>query len=118
MPPIIIVQVHWISLNNMYIVIGLSNPAISGITLVVSIPFTAVITAIITIVITYCCVKSKGGYSPSTTGPGPPALYEIPVSTSGVSSLEMKDNMAYGHVTIGTSGNISTPSAVYDTVTT
>ena len=77
---------------------------------------TAATTAIITFFITYyCCVKSKGSYSPSATGP--PALYETPVSTSGVSSLEMKDNMAYGHVTIGTSGNIPTTLAVYDTVT-
>ena len=94
-------------------IIGLSNSAVSGITLVVSVP----ITAVITIVIIYCCcVKSKGGYSPSPTGP--PVLYETPVSTSGMSSFEMKDNMAYGHVTIGTSGNIPTTSAVYDTVTT
>ena len=77
---------------------------------------TAVITAIVSpLVIYYCCFKSKGGYYPSATGP--PALYETPISTSGMSSLEMKDNMAYGHVTIGTSGNIPT-SAVYDTVTT
>ena len=97
-------------------IIGLSNSAVSGITLATSV-ITAIITAIITIVITYfCCVKSKGGYTPSVTGL--PALYETPISTSGVSSLEMKDNMAYGHVTIGTSGNIPTTSAVYDTVTT
>ena len=96
---------------------GLSNPAISGITLAISAPITAVITAITTILIAYCCCyKSKGGYTPSATGP--PALYETPVSTSGMSSLEMKDNMAYGHVTIGTSGNITATSAVYDTVTT
>ena len=77
---------------------------------------TTIIIAIISSLITYyCCVKPKGGYSPSTTGP--PALYETPVPTSGVSSLEMKDNMAYGHVTIGTCGNIST-IAVYETVTT
>ena len=78
---------------------------------------TAVTTAIITFIITYyCCIKSKGGNSSSTTGP--PVIYDTPVSTSGVSSLEMKDNMAYGHVTIDTSGNIPTTSTVYDTVTT
>ena len=83
----------------------------------VSVPITAVITAIITIVITcYCCIKSKGGYPLSTTHP--PTLYETPISTKGVSSLEMKDNMAYGHVTIDTSKNIPTTSAVYDIVTT
>ena len=71
----------------------------------------------LTIVITCCCIKSKGSYSHSTTGPGPPVLYEIPVSISGVSSLEMKDNMACGHLTIGTSGNIPTITGVYDTVT-
>ena len=78
---------------------------------------TAVITAIITFIITYyCCIKSKGGNSSSTTGH--PVIYDTPVSTSGVSSLEMKDNMAHGHVTIGTSENIPTTSTVYDTVTT
>ena len=98
-------------------IIGLSYPAVSGITLVVSVPITAVITAIVSIITSYyCCIKSKGGYSPSATGP--PALYETPVSISGMSSLVMKDNMAYGHVTIGTSGDIPTTSAVYDTVTT
>ena len=77
---------------------------------------TAIITSILTFLITYyCCVKSKGDYSPSPTGLS--ALYETPISTSGVSSLEMKDNMAYGHVNIGTSGNVPT-TAVYDTVTT
>ena len=97
-------------------IIGLSDSVVSGITLVVSVPITAVITAIVSISTSYyCCIKSKGGYTPSATGP---ALYETSVSTNGMSSLEMKDNMAYGHVTISTSGNIPTPSAVYDTVTT
>ena len=87
----------------------------------ISIPITAIVTAVITSIISslvtyYCCFKSKGDYPLSATGPS--ALYETPVSTSGVSSLEMKDNMAYGHVTIGTSGNISTTTAVYDTVST
>ena len=78
---------------------------------------TAVITAILSSLITfYCFFKSNRGYSPSATGP--PAPYETPVSTSGVSSLEMKDNMAYGHVTISTSGNISTTSTIYETVPT
>ena len=95
--------------------IGLSNSAVSGITFAVSVPITAVVTAIISCLITYyCCVKSKEGYLPSPTDP--PALYKTPVSTSGVSSLEMKDNMAYGHVTIGTSGNIHSTSTVYETV--
>ena len=67
-------------------IIGLSNGAVTVITLVVSVPITAVITIVI---IYYCCIKSKGGYFLSATGP--PALYETPVSTSGVSSLEMKD---------------------------
>ena len=70
-----------------------------------------VITAILSSLITYyCCVRSKEGHSPLvavTAGP-----YEIPVSTMEVSSLEVNDNMAYGHVTID-SGNTSTP-AVYE----
>ena len=86
----------------------------------IAVPITAIVTAIITAIISslvtsYCCVKSKGGYSPSASSPS--ALYEIPRTTKNVSSLEMKDNMAYGHVTIGTSGNVSTTSAVYETVT-
>ena len=101
-------------------IIGLSNAAVTVITLVVSVPITAVITAIVSIIISYyCCIKAKGGYSPSTSGPGPPAPYETPVSTiGGMSPLEMKDNMAYGHVTIGISGYIPTTSTIYETVTT
>ena len=85
----------------------------------ISIPITAIVTAVITaimssLVTSYCCVKSKGSYSSSATSPS--ALYETPVSISGMSSLEMKDNMAYGHVTID-SRKIPTTSAVYETVT-
>ena len=94
-------------------IIGLSNSAVSGITLVVSVPITSIITIFIAY---YCCIKSKGGYFPSATSPS--ALYETPGFTSGMSSLEMKDNLAYGHVTIGANGNITTTPAVYDTVTT
>ena len=73
------------------------------------------ITAILSSFITYyCCVRSKESYSPSTVVPVG-LDYEIPVSTKDVSSLEMKDNMAYGHVTISTSGNTSTPP-VYEPV--
>ena len=66
-----------------------------------------VITAILSSLITYyCCVRSKEGHSPSATALAGP--YEIPVSTMEVSPLEMKDNLAYGHVTIDTSANTST----------
>ena len=96
--------------------IGLSNPAVSGIALAVSV-ITAVITAIVSIIISYyCCIKSKGSYSPSATAP--PVLNGTPISTSGVSSLEMKDNVAYSNVAIGTSGNMPTTSAVYYNVIT
>ena len=99
-------------------IIGLSNSAVTVITLVVSVPITAVITAIVSIITSYyCCIKAKESYSPSATGP--PAPYETPVSISGgMSPLEMKDNMAYGHVTIGTSENIPTTSTIYESVTT
>ena len=97
-------------------IIGLSNAAISGIALVVSV-ITAVITAIVSIIISYyCCIKSKGGYSPSATAPSVPN--GIPVSTSGMSSFEMEDNVAYSNVTIGTSGNIPATSAVYYNIST
>ena len=98
-------------------IIGLSNAAVSVITLVVSVPITAVITAIVSIIISYyCCIKSKGGYSPSATAPSVPN--GIPVSTSGMSSFEMEDNVAYSNVTIGTSGNIPATSAVYYNIIT
>ena len=45
----------------------------------------------------YCCVKSKGCYSPIVAG-FPAISYKTAVSTSGVSSLEIKDNMTCGHV--------------------
>ena len=85
----------------------------------ISVSITAVMTVIVTTVITliityYCCIKSKGGNSSSTTGP--PVIYDTPVSTSGASSLEVKDNMAYGHVTIDTSGNIHNGTIVYDNI--
>ena len=47
----------------MYYIIGLSNSAVSDITLAVSVPITALVTAIISCLITYyCCVKSKEGH--------------------------------------------------------
>ena len=79
-----------------YIII-LSNPGVSVIR--------AVITAIVSIITVVS--KYKGGYSPFN-----------PVPTKDVPSLEMKDNMAYYHVTIDTRGNTPGTSAVYDTVNT
>ena len=43
-----------------------------------------------------CCIKSKGGYSFSSTGT--PALSESPVSTSGMSSHEIKANMSINNI--------------------
>ena len=76
----------------------------------ISVPITAIVTAITTAILSsfityYCCVKSKRSYSPSVTGP----------SNSGVSQFEMKDNIAYGHVTID-NGNRSTERVIYDNV--
>ena len=73
-----------------------------------------VLTVIAFIIAYYCCIKSKGCNSPSTTDP--PVIYDIPVFTSGVSSLEMKDNIAYDHVTIDTSGKIPSATVVYDNI--
>ena len=58
----------------------------------------------------YYCIRSKRRYSPS------PVIAHFPmatttVSTSGVSSLEMKDNMAYGH-----SGRLTKTSIIYDNI--
>ena len=76
---------------------------------------TVIVTTVITFIITYyCCIKSKGGNFSSTTDP--PVIYETPVFTSDVSSFEMKDNMAYGHVAIDTGGNIPSATVVYDNV--
>ena len=76
----------------------------------ISIAITAIVTAITTVVLSsfityYCCLKSKRSYSPSVTGP----------PNSGVSQFEMKDNMAYGHVTID-SGSKSTERVIYDNI--
>ena len=89
--------------------IAIIVPAI--IALAIAILITAILSSFITY---YCCVRSKESYSPSAVVPVG-LDYEIPISTKDVSSLEMKDNMAYGPVTIGTSGNTSTPP-VYETV--
>ena len=60
----------------------------------ISVPIIAVATAITTAILSsfityYCCVKFKRIYSPSVAGP----------PNNGASQLEMKDNVAYGHVT-------------------
>ena len=84
-----------------------------GVPIITALAIAVLITAILSSLITYyCCVRSKEGHSPLvavTAGP-----YEIPVSIMEVSSLEVNDNMAYGHVTID-SGNTSTP-VVYESV--
>ena len=86
-----------------------------GVPIITALAIAVLITAILSSLITYyCCVRSKEDYSPSSIVPA--ALdYETPISTKDLSSLEIKDNMAYGHVTFGTSGNTLTP-AVYETV--
>jgi hypothetical protein len=84
---------------------------------VISIPITALLTALLTTVVSsvvsslvtyYCCLlKRKYSYSPTTTT-GP----EIPGSvapTGGRSDIELKNNTAYGQVTVG-------GSTVYETV--
>ena len=76
----------------------------------ISVPITAIVTAIATAILSsfitfYCCVKSKRSYSLSTTGP----------PSSRVSQFEMKDNMAYCHVTID-NGNKSTERVIYDNI--
>ena len=61
----------------------------------------------------YCCVRSVRSYGVvkntlSVTNRPAAADYETPVKSSG---LEMKDNMAYGHVT-----STRTPAVVYESV--
>jgi hypothetical protein len=83
---------------------------------VISIPITALLTALLTTIVSsvvsslvcYCCLlKRKYSYSPTTTT-GP----EIPggvASTGERSDIELKNNTAYGQVTVG-------GSTVYETV--
>ena len=65
----------------------------------------------------YCCVKSirSSGVTNkntlSVTNQPAAADYETPVKSS---ELEMKDNMAYGHVSVTTS--TGTPAVVYESV--
>jgi hypothetical protein len=81
---------------------------------VISIPITALLTALLTTVVSsvvsslvtyYCCLlKQKYSYSPTTTtGPGGVA------PTGERSDIELKNNTAYGQVTVG-------GSTVYETV--
>ena len=53
------------------------------------------------------CIRPKGGYSPS------PVTARFPLATSGISSYEMKDNMAYGH-----SGRPTATSDIYENIIT
>ena len=72
---------------------------------------TVIITAIVFSLICYC-IRSKGGLPRS---PSPVTAYfpvaTTTVSTSGVSSLEMKDNMAYGHI-----GRPTATSVIYENI--
>ena len=81
----------------------------------ISIPITAIATVILTAIVfslICCCIRSIGGRSPS------PVITHFPVatttvSTSGISSYEMKDNMAYGH-----SERPTTTSDIYENIIT
>ena len=79
---------------------------------------TAVIVASIlsSIMTYYCCVRSVRSYGVSkntlsVTNQPAAADYETPVKSSG---LEMKNNMAYGHISVTTS--TGTPAVVYESV--
>ena len=81
----------------------------------ISVPITAVVTVILTAIVfsLICyCIRSKGSYSPSPVTAHFP-LATTTVSTSGVTSYEMKDNMAYGH-----SGRPTTTSDIYENIIT
>ena len=81
----------------------------------INVSITAIVTVILTAIV-FClicyCIRSKVGYSsfPVTTH-FPVAT--TTVSTSGISSYEMKDNMAYGH-----SGRPTTTSDIYENIIT
>ena len=67
------------------------------------------------VIIYCCCVRSVRSYGVAkntlSVTNQPAADYETPVKSSG---LEMKDNMAYGHVSVTTS--TGTPAVVYESV--
>uniref|UniRef100_A0A1X7TZR8 Fibronectin type-III domain-containing protein n=1 Tax=Amphimedon queenslandica TaxID=400682 RepID=A0A1X7TZR8_AMPQE len=67
--------------------------------------------------ITYCCcISSRSVQSYSITNQSTTAAdYEIPLKST---SLEMNDNMAYGHVSVGNRSTSGTTSTVYETVYT
>ena len=71
--------------------------------------------SVLSSIITYCCcvrsVRFYGVNTLSVTNRPAAADYETPVKSSG---LEMKDNMAYGHVSVTTS--TGTPAVVYESV--
>ena len=86
--------------------------------LAISFPITVILSVIISSVlsslITYCCCVSRSVKSYSVTNPSTAAAdYEIPMKTS---SLEVKDNMAYGHVSVGNRSTSGTTPTVYETV--
>ncbi|XP_019861824.1 PREDICTED: uncharacterized protein LOC105315447 [Amphimedon queenslandica] len=86
--------------------------------LAISFPITVILSVIISSVlssiITYCCCVSRSVKSYSVTNPSTAAAdYEIPMKTS---SLEMKDNMAYGHVSVGNRSTSGITPTVYETV--
>lgn len=75
-----------------------------------------IITSILSSVITCCCVSSRSVQSYSVTNQSTTAAdYEIPIKSA---SLEMNDNMAYGHVSVGNRSTSGTTSTVYETVDT
>ena len=77
----------------------------------------AIVASVLSSIITYyCCVRSTRSYGVakntlSVTNQPAAADYETPVKSSG---LEMKDNVAYGHVSVTT--NTGTPAVVYESV--
>ena len=85
--------------NNNYYLLGLSAPLLAGITAVVTISVSSIISSLLTLLVVYlCCGKSIGNYSINTTSP----VYDTPLPGSNVtrtSEFEMKGNQAYGHVT-------------------
>ena len=69
-------------------------------------------TSVLSSVITCCCISSRFVQSYSVTNQSAPAA-EIPIKST---SLEMKDNMAYGHVSVGNRSISEATSIVYETV--
>ena len=101
--------------NPHYFCLDADTVRVLTITFPITVIITAVVASILSSIITYCCcvrtTRSYGVNTLSVTNRPAAADYETPMKSS---ELEMKDNMAYGHVSVTTS--TGTSAVVYVSV--